>query len=295
MDHDWRLHYGAYPIRGRMKRRPVEAPAPYMNGISDEHQPATGSAACWPLVLYFHHVHPEILHYTALTPQEFERGLKRVLEEFDAYLPSGLIAEDGPHRPDRPTVLITFDDGYRDTVTYARPILDRLGIRAVFFVCTGLVGRRSQQPRQDYLTYAECDLLAADGHLIAAHTRTHPHLDEIPANEAREEALGSLADIDSRYGSGPTRLFAYPYGRIPGVPGLLPSDVLGFGTVRSPAEPWPASPHAIRRTYLPSGGAGAWDGLVDHWRTQWSSTAAAARPGWPPGAAAGAGTAWPDA
>ncbi|MET7622717.1 polysaccharide deacetylase family protein [Streptomyces sp. NPDC005408] len=238
----------------------------------------TGSAADWPLVLYFHHVHPEIRHYTALTPQEFECGLKRVLEEFDAYLPSGLISEGGPHRPDRPTVLVTFDDGYRDNVTYARPILDRLGVRVVFFVCTGLVGQRSPQPRQDYLSYAECDRLAADGHLIAAHTRTHPHLDRLSANEAREETLGSLADIERRYGSGPARLFAYPYGGIPGVSDLLSNDVLGFGTVRSPAEPWTASPHGIRRTYLPSGGADAWDGLVDHWRTQWTSTVFAARP-----------------
>ncbi|MEU2158878.1 polysaccharide deacetylase family protein [Streptomyces sp. NPDC019396] len=246
--------------------------APHIPGIPDEHQPATGSAPGWPLVLYFHHVHPDLRHYTALTPRDFEHGLERVLEDFDPYEPSGLVAGDTPHRPDRPTVLITFDDGYRDNITHAAPILERLGIRAVFFVCTGLLGRRSEQPRQDHLTYEECDRLAADGHLIAAHTRTHPHLDLAPADQVSEETLGSLADIKARYGPGAARLFAYPYGGIPGTADLLADDVLAFGTVRSAAEPWTAGPHTIRRTYLPSGSVPAWDGLVDHWRAQWTGT-----------------------
>ncbi|WP_406860764.1 polysaccharide deacetylase family protein [Streptomyces sp. HUAS MG47] len=244
--------------------------APYVDGIPDEHQPATGSAAGWPLVLYFHHVHPDVRHYTALTPGDFERGLARVLEDFAPYDPAGLLAADGPHRPDRPSVLVTFDDGYRDNLTHAAPILDRLGVRALFFVCTGLLGRRSDRPREDHLTYEECDRLAADGHLIGAHTRTHPHLDRSPADLVREETRGSLADIAARYGPGPARLFAYPYGGIPGTGDLLPDDVLAFATVRSPAEPWTAHPHAIRRTYLPEGQVHAWDALVDHWRDQWT-------------------------
>ncbi|MFF1836713.1 polysaccharide deacetylase family protein [Streptomyces sp. NPDC058231] len=261
------------------------ATVPNISGIPEEHQPAGGSAAGWPLVLYFHHVHPDVRHYTALTPRDFERGLERVLQDFAPYEPTGLVAGDAPHRPDRPTVLITFDDGYRDNVTYAAPILDRLGVRAVFFVCTGLLGRRSEQPRQDRLTYEECDRLAADGHVIGAHTRTHPHLDRVPADRAREETLGSIADIEARYGPGPARLFAYPYGGIPEAADVLPDDALAFGTVRSPAQPWTAGPHAIRRTYLPSGSVSDWDGLVDHWRAQWTGTTPA-RPATAPPASA---------
>ncbi|MFG2406877.1 polysaccharide deacetylase family protein [Streptomyces brevispora] len=243
--------------------------APYFPGIPAEHQPATGSAPGWPLVLYFHHVHPELRHYTSVTPDEFATGLERVLKDFDPYDPADLLAEGGPRRPDRPAVLVTFDDGYRDNTVHAREILDRFGVRAVFFVCTGLLGQRSEQPRQDHLTYEECDRLADDGHLIGAHTRTHPHLDRAPADEGRRETEGSLADVRARYGPGPARLFAYPYGGIPEDP-ALPDEVLAFGTVRSPAAPWTESPQAIRRTYLPSGSADAWDGLVRHWRTGWA-------------------------
>ncbi|MFJ1928594.1 MULTISPECIES: polysaccharide deacetylase family protein [unclassified Streptomyces] len=241
---------------------------PVVPGVPAEHQPALGSAPGWPLVLYFHHVHPDVRHYTALTPDAFERGLEQVLERFDPYDPADLLADGGPRRPERPTVLVTFDDGYRDNTAYARDILDRLGVRAVFFVCTGLLGRRSPRPREDHLTYEECDGLAREGHLIGAHTRTHPHLDRIPAAEARAQTLGSLDDIRERYGAGPARLFAYPYGGVPAGP-LLPDGVLAFGTVRSPATPWTADHRRIRRTYLPSGAADTWAGLVRHWRTGW--------------------------
>ena len=246
-------------------------PAPEGPGIAAVHQPATGSAPGWPLVLYFHHVHPALRHYTALTPAAFEAGLVEVLAAFDPYPPGDLLATGGPRRPDRPTVLVTFDDGYRDNVVHARPVLDRLGVRVVLFVCTGLLDQRSDDPRADYLTLAECDALARDGHLIAAHTRTHPHLDRMPAAAAQSEIATSIGDIAARYGTGPARLFAYPYGGVPqGVP--LPTATLGFGTVRSPAVPWSRDPHRIRRTYLPSADPDTWEALIQYWRRSWWAT-----------------------
>ena len=43
----------------------------------------------------------------------------------------------------KPPVLITFDDGYRNNLTIAAPILKELGIPAVFFVTTGYIGTNS--------------------------------------------------------------------------------------------------------------------------------------------------------
>ena len=40
----------------------------------------------------------------------------------------------------RPPVLVSFDDGYRNNLTLAAPVLQRLGIPAVFFLSTGYVG-----------------------------------------------------------------------------------------------------------------------------------------------------------
>ncbi len=41
---------------------------------------------------------------------------------------------------DRPTVVITFDDGYADNLEYALPVLEELEIPATFFITTGYVG-----------------------------------------------------------------------------------------------------------------------------------------------------------
>ncbi len=42
--------------------------------------------------------------------------------------------------PGRPPVLVTFDDGYRNNLSLAAPILLRLGIPAAFFLSTGYIG-----------------------------------------------------------------------------------------------------------------------------------------------------------
>ncbi len=44
--------------------------------------------------------------------------------------------------PRDPCVAVTFDDGYRDNFTLARPVLERLGVPAIFFIPTSLVERR---------------------------------------------------------------------------------------------------------------------------------------------------------
>jgi peptidoglycan/xylan/chitin deacetylase (PgdA/CDA1 family) len=41
-----------------------------------------------------------------------------------------------------PCVAVTFDDGYRDTFTFALPVLEEFGIPAVFFIPTNLIDER---------------------------------------------------------------------------------------------------------------------------------------------------------
>nr|WP_024126063.1 polysaccharide deacetylase family protein [Streptomyces sp. FR1]AHE38681.1 Polysaccharide deacetylase [Streptomyces sp. FR1] len=238
-------------------------------GIPPEHQPFTGPAPGWPLVVYFHHVHPGVSHYTALSEAAFEKGLRLLLRDFAPYPAADLVTEGPIPQPTHPTVLITFDDGYRDCFDRARPLLGLYDIQAVFFVVTDRLGTRSPAPRQDFLSWDQCDALHAEGHIIAAHTRTHPRLDLLTPSAAHEEIAGSLRTVRSRYGQ--TRdLFAYPYGVVPETD-VVPQGVLPFGTVRSRPTAWPTAtgPHPVRRTYLPAGHESLWPALVTAWRRQW--------------------------
>jgi peptidoglycan/xylan/chitin deacetylase (PgdA/CDA1 family) len=76
----------------------------------------------------------------AVPPRRFERHLEVLRRQCSAIsldeLRVGL--RDG-RLPER-AVVVTFDDGYRDNFTEARPLLERYQVPATFFVCTGPVG-----------------------------------------------------------------------------------------------------------------------------------------------------------
>ncbi|WP_067461622.1 polysaccharide deacetylase family protein [Actinomadura macra] len=221
-----------------------------------------GAAPGWPLVLYFHHVHPTLDHYTSLTPASFERGLETVLADYGPALdPASAEADMAP--PAAPTVLVTFDDGHRDNLDHALPILDRLGVRALFFAITGLAGEAPDRS----MTWDELRGLTAAGHRVGSHTVTHRKLPELAAAEQHEEIAESLAAVGDRLGD-PRPPLAYPYG-MPPTGAAVPPGTLAFGTVKARPRPWTAAPHDVRRTYLPVGREQLWPRLCREWRQQW--------------------------
>lgn len=233
--------------------------------------PSVGSAPGWPLVLYFHHVQPAIDHYTNLTPASFRRGLDLLLRFFEPVDPGALRAETVRSFPGtRPRMLLTFDDGYRDLLADAVPILNARGVKAIFFICTRLLGERSDDPREDYLSWDDCERLRDAGHLVASHGLTHTPLDRLTAVEAAHQVTGSLAELRHRLRLH-SAVYAYPYGIEAPVPasvdGLGP--LLAFGSVKAAPRPWTEAPLSVRRTYLPADGEQDWDELVRGWRAGW--------------------------
>jgi peptidoglycan/xylan/chitin deacetylase (PgdA/CDA1 family) len=224
----------------------------------------TGSAPGWPLVLYFHHVHPDIDHYTSLTPESFTRGLETVLRTYGPALDPGASA-DLTALPDHPSVLVTFDDGHRDNLEYALPVLDRLGVKALFFCITGMADDPAEHDRA--MSWPELAGLHADGHLVGAHSVTHRKLPDLGPDEQRTEVAGSLSAVTVRLGVA-APAFAYPYGLLPTVD-ALPAGTLAFGTVKAAARPWSDAPWDIRRTYLPVAQEQLWPDLCADWRRQW--------------------------
>ena len=111
--------------------------------------------------------------------------------------------------PARP-VVITFDDGFADTLTVAAPRLARHGIPATVYLTSGFLGRRS--PGGDLmLDWVQAEELAGQGHELGAHSVTHPQLDTLPAAVARTEIVASKWQLEDGLGL-PVRSFAYPHG-----------------------------------------------------------------------------------
>ena len=66
-------------------------------------------------------------------------------------------------------------------------------------------------PPADVMSWDALRTIADAGVSCCAHTRTHPHLDQVPIDVARAEIEGSLADLRRELGSAPSA-FAYPSG-----------------------------------------------------------------------------------
>ena len=107
--------------------------------------------------------------------------------------------------PPRP-VVITFDDGLRDFIIGAFPVLRRHGFSATLFVATGYVGETARwlgpvgEGVRPMLGWAEIDKVAAGGIEIGAHSHTHPQLDILAPTAAREEIRTSKAILEDRLG-----------------------------------------------------------------------------------------------
>ncbi len=77
----------------------------------------------------------------AASPEQFDRQIAILKQRFTPIDIAALVKFrfDGRPLPPNP-VLLTFDDGYRDNLTLALPILQKHKVKAVFFVPTGFIG-----------------------------------------------------------------------------------------------------------------------------------------------------------
>jgi Predicted xylanase/chitin deacetylase len=111
--------------------------------------------------------------------------------------------------PARP-VVITFDDGFSDTLTIAAPLLGRAAIPATIYLTSGFLTRRS--PGGDrMLDWAQTRELALQGHEIGAHSASHPQLDTLAPDTARQEIGSCKRQLEDTLGMR-IRSFAYPHG-----------------------------------------------------------------------------------
>jgi len=113
-------------------------------------------------------------------------------------------------------VCITFDDGYRDFIEHAKPVLDRHGFAATIYVPTAIIDREASfywfSAPPAALTWDELRELEASGLVdVQPHSRTHPWLPSLADGDAKDEIEGSTADVGRRLGKRATS-FCFPAG-----------------------------------------------------------------------------------
>jgi len=167
-----------------------------------------------PLVLCYHAVSDRWDDALAVTPARFERQL-RVLR---AGRRPGTAAEAVAGRR---VLHVTFDDAYA-SVAAVLPVLERLGLRATVFACSGygdgrplevpeLAGARFDADAMRTLTWDELRAVAERGVEIGSHTVTHAHLARLDDGGLERELRESKERLEDELRR-PVPHLAYPYG-----------------------------------------------------------------------------------
>ncbi len=170
-------------------------------------------------ILMYHQVtpHPEpAFRKYAITPRRF--ALHMLCVSRLGYTPITLdvllgTPDSWPKRP----VVITFDDGYQDSVEYAVPILRARGFTAVFYLVAGFTGRTSRWLQRErgvefpLLGWETARWLDATGFSCGSHTLTHPRLAGLSPAACRDELRRSRELLEDQLG-GAVRDLAYPFG-----------------------------------------------------------------------------------
>ncbi|MDQ3556428.1 MAG: polysaccharide deacetylase family protein [Gemmatimonadota bacterium] len=113
--------------------------------------------------------------------------------------------------------VLTFDDGYRDNLEHALPLLRRFGFGATCYVPSGALGRFNLwdaellNVRKPVMDAGELRAWVAEGLEIGAHSRSHPRLSTCPPERLRGEVRGSKEDLQDLLGCEVSQ-FCYPFG-----------------------------------------------------------------------------------
>lgn len=95
------------------------------------------------IVLCYHRVaHDNVDPWElAVSPENFEQQLRMLRKKFSV-IPVAELTADASKRRGGKAICITFDDGYTDNYTTAKPLLEEYNLPSCFFIASGYTGKR---------------------------------------------------------------------------------------------------------------------------------------------------------
>lgn len=168
-------------------------------------------------ILMYHHVRELQPYFNAkerlytVTPSKLEEQLESIMEAgYHPITPDELLyalTTSTDRLPEKP-VLVTFDDGYKEDYTLVFPILEKLEVKATYFIISESVALGG------YMKSAQVKEVSDSGWVtIGSHTRTHAALTHFGDGKRDSEIIGSKEDLEAMTGK-PVNTIAYPYGDV---------------------------------------------------------------------------------
>jgi peptidoglycan/xylan/chitin deacetylase (PgdA/CDA1 family) len=175
-------------------------------------------------VLMYHRIWPGLRDRITQTPEQLEEQLAYLSAEGYRTLSLGeyLDIAKGNKPYTGKAVLLTFDDGYHNNLTYVYPLLQKLGMQAtIFAIGETLEGRiEADDPLQRKMTGDELRALDPAVIQLAMHGYHHENFKTTPLQELK----GAVQKTISAFEAQRIPLYpaiAYPYGGRPKDPSAL--------------------------------------------------------------------------
>lgn len=157
-------------------------------------------------------------HPIAVSAEEFRGFCRFFRRHFDVISLGTLLDRLAAGADVGGSLVVTFDDGYRDNFEVAVPILESCSLPATFFVATGYIGSARVAPWDEgaappprWMDWDHIRDLRSRGFEIGAHTVNHIDLAAAPSEQVRDELKRSRADLEEVLGER-VDLFSYPFG-----------------------------------------------------------------------------------
>ena len=156
-------------------------------------------------VLVYHSISapPEpMLGEIDISPERFAQQLRWLSRRRDV-VP---LVETLSERKKGRSVAITFDDGYRDNLTVALPLLEKFRLPMTLFVTAGFVDRDGYLSEEELRELSRHPLIT-----IGAHGLWHRHFNRLDLDDARFELIESRRLLEGMTGRR-VDLMAWPFG-----------------------------------------------------------------------------------
>lgn len=180
-----------------------------------------------PRILMYHMVRTPLaggrFNKLRVSPRAFERQLAWLSRHGWRFAFLAELAEPTASNEPRKTVVLTFDDGYRDNYLNAHPLLLKYGAKATLFLVADRHDRDWSVSKKAHhnsgelrdepkLTDDEVRAMLDSGvWALGSHTVTHPPLPTLNDAEKRAEIVGGKEQLESRFNT-LVDTFAYPFG-----------------------------------------------------------------------------------
>ena len=145
------------------------------------------------------------------------------------------------YKENRKPIIITFDDGYKDNLINALPILKKYNFISTCFVVSDFIGESNKwdEKKNGYI-YKELlsknDLIewSKNGMSIGSHGKSHKSLTKLDEEQIKSEIYNSKNEIQDFVGTN-VDTFSYPFGQINKYSANTVKEIYNFGvtTVRS--------------------------------------------------------------